>query len=250
MATLETKTALVLGASSGIGRATLLALAGRGMKVHGVARDEARLGRLVREAPGDVAALVGDATRAELVERWIAETDPDVIVVALGVRPRMATVDDQSWESFSAPWNTDVKVAFHVCQAAVRRPLRRGSTVVLVSSGAAIQGSPLSGGYAGAKRMQWLLAGYMQALSRKRDLGLRFVAVVPKQLVVGTEIADLASSAYAGESGISQAEFMARFGAPLVPEQVADAIVDIASADPYPEANAIAVTGRGMEALQ
>ena len=66
---------------------------------------------------------------------------------------------NRRWESFSASWNTDLKIAFQVGQTALRRPLRPGSLVLIVSSGAALVGSPMSGGYAGAKRMQMFLAG-------------------------------------------------------------------------------------------
>jgi hypothetical protein len=55
-----------------------------------------------------------DATDPEQVATLLAEADPDVIVVAAGTRPRMAAIDQQTWESFSAPWNVDVKIAVEV----------------------------------------------------------------------------------------------------------------------------------------
>jgi NADP-dependent 3-hydroxy acid dehydrogenase YdfG len=179
----------------------------------------------------------------------VREHDPDVLVLALGVRPQVEAIDTYSWESFSAPWHTDVKATFHFCQEAIAKPLRPGSLVVIVSSGAAIAGSPLSGGYAGAKRMQWLLANYMQRLSDRRGLGIRFVAVLPKQLIVGTEIADASSRGYAEELGMDQAKYMDRFGVQLVPEGVATAIVKIACGEAGTEAPSLAVTGAGIEAL-
>ncbi|MFD5794283.1 hypothetical protein ACFWIO_12230 [Streptomyces diastatochromogenes] len=43
-------------------------------------------------------------------------------------RPRMAPVDEQSWESFSAPWNVDMKIAFEVGRTApARTPAHSGS---------------------------------------------------------------------------------------------------------------------------
>lgn len=243
------KTAVVVGASSGVGRATLVALANNGMRVYGVARDRARLERIAREAAGDVTAIAGDATRPELAKKIVHELDPDLIVISLGERPKMAPLDEQTWESFSAVWEADVKATFHLCQEAVRRPLRPGSTVVVLSSGAAINGSPLSGGYAGAKRMQWFLGGYLQALSKRRGLGIRFVTLLPKQLVVGTTIGEDASHAYGEAAGIGQARFMERFGAPLLPEGVADAIVGIVR-DIGSDATAFTVTGAGVELLQ
>jgi NAD(P)-dependent dehydrogenase (short-subunit alcohol dehydrogenase family) len=250
MDTLKGRRAAVVGASSGVGRATLVALAAHGMRVTGVARDRDRLERIVREAPGEVTALAADATLPETARRIVCDLDPDLVVLALGARPLLAPFDEHTWESFCEPWNADVKAAFHLCQEAVRKPLRSGSTVVIVSSGAAIGGSPLSGGYAGAKRMQWFLSGYADAVSRRRGLGIRFVSLVPRQLIVGTEIADAASTAYGDEAGIGQAKFMERFGTQLMPEGVADAVLRIARGEPGTEAPAIAVRGNGLEALQ
>ncbi|MFI8236484.1 hypothetical protein ACIF83_04355 [Streptomyces sp. NPDC085866] len=77
-----------------------------------------------------------------------------------------------------------------VGRAALARPLCPRSTVVIVSSGAALGGSPLSGGCAGAKRMQMFLADYLQYAADARDLGIRFVALVPRQVLVGAPIGE------------------------------------------------------------
>ena len=126
--------ALVIGAASGVGKATASALSAAGAQVVAAGR-----GR--------------DATDPEQVTALLAEADPDLVVVAAGVRPEMAAIEEQTWESFSAPWNVDVKIAYEVGRAALARPLGPESTVVIMSSGAGLRGSPLSGGYAGAKRM-------------------------------------------------------------------------------------------------
>jgi hypothetical protein len=46
------------------------------------------------------------------------------------------------------------------------RALARGSRVLIASSGAAVGGSPMSGGYAGAKRMLWLMASCCSRAAR------------------------------------------------------------------------------------
>ena len=195
-ASLRGKTALVVGGSSGVGKATVEALVAAGARVTAVARDAGKLGEL--EA---VATLPGDATDPGLAELVLRELRPDLVVLTLGVNPEMGDVDELDWESFSAAWNTDVKASFFFVKHALRLPLRPGSSVVLVSSGAAIAGSPLSGGYAGAKRMQWLLAGYAQKVSDARKLGLRVVAVLPRQLIEGTTIGARAAAHYGALRG-------------------------------------------------
>jgi NAD(P)-dependent dehydrogenase (short-subunit alcohol dehydrogenase family) len=224
------KRALVIGAGGGVGHATASALTAAGVRVLAAGRER-------------------DATDHEQVAALLAEADPDLVVVAAGARPRMASIEEQSWESFSAPWNVDVKIAFEVGRAALDRPLRPGSTVLIVSSGAGLAGSPLSGGYAGAKRMQMFLAGYLQRAADARELGIRFVALAPRQLLVGTEIGEAAAAAYGAAIGESAETYIERFAVPLDPGGVARAILSIASGEEHREATQLAVTGVGLEAI-
>src|SRR5262245_17347594 len=167
MTSLQGKSAVVIGGSSGVGKATVKALLSSKVRVTAVARGADRLRALATELSG-IATVRGDAADPAFSERLVRELRPDLVVLAAGVTPRMGRVDELDWESFSEAWNGDLKASFHLVKQALTVPLSPGSTVVLVSSGAAIGGSPLSGGYAGAKRMQWLLAGYMQSISNER----------------------------------------------------------------------------------
>jgi hypothetical protein len=70
-----------------------------------------------------------------------------VLILVAGANPVMGPLQDQTWETFSVNWQTDVKIAFTWLRAALLQPLPPGSrVVVVVSSGAAIIGSPASGG--------------------------------------------------------------------------------------------------------
>ena len=212
--------ALVVGAGSGVGKATAEALRAEGVEVLASGHER-------------------DATDPDQVASLLAEADPDLVVVAAGTRPRMASIEDHSWESFSEPWNVDVKIAFEVGRAALAGPMRPGSTVVIVSSGAGINpgGSPLSGGYAGAKRMQMFLTSYLQRASDERELGIRFVALAPMQFLVGTRIGEAAAAAYGAGN----------WPVPLDPAGVARAIVSIASVEEHRGAT-LAVRGEGLSA--
>jgi hypothetical protein len=150
----------------------------------------------------------------------------------------MASIEEQTWESFSRPWEVDVRIAFEVGRAALARPLRPGSTVLIVSSGAGIAGSPLSGGYAGAKRMQMFLAGYLQRAADARGLGIRFVSLAPRNLIAGTRIGEAAAAAYGMQIG------------PLDPAGVAQAILAIVAGDADRDSTQLAVTGAGVEAIR
>jgi len=223
--------ALVIGAGSGVGRATADALAAGGTRVVATGRER-------------------DATDPVQVAALLAEAEPDLVVVAAGARPRMASIEEQTWESFSAPWNVDVRIAFEVGRAALARPLRPGSTVVIVSSGAGLDGSPLSGGYAGAKRTQMFVARYLQRAADARGLGIRFVALAPRQLIAGTRIGEAAAAAYGGEMGESVEAYLSRrFPVPLDAAGVARAILAIAKGEEHRDATLLTVTGAGVEAV-
>jgi NAD(P)-dependent dehydrogenase (short-subunit alcohol dehydrogenase family) len=224
--------ALVIGAGSGVGQATASALTTAGARVLAAGRER-------------------DATDPAQVAALLAEADPDLVVVAAGTRPRMVSIEEQSWESFSAPWNVDVKIAYEVGRAALALPLRPNSTVVIVSSGAGLNpnGSPLSGGYAGAKRMQMFLAGYLQRAADARELGIRFVAVAPLQFLEGTRIGEAAAAAYGAEAGESAETYIKSWPVPLDPAGVARAILSIASGEEHREATLLGLTGKGLEAV-
>src|SRR4029453_14767076 len=115
---------------------------------------------------------------------------------------------------------TDGKACLYWMQAALNLPLAPGARVLVGSSGAAQQGSPLSGGYAGAKRMLWFMAKYANGVARQEGLGIRFQAIVPMQMIGGTGVGDEGASAYARAIGIEREAFLGRFGAALPPPPV------------------------------
>ena len=240
---------MVTGGSSGVGKATVKALISEGARVTAVARGADRLRALEAEVGDGLQTLQGDAADPAVAEQLLREIRPDLVVLAAGVTQRMGLLDELDWESFSETWNSDLKASLHFVKQALTLPLSPGSTMVLVSSGAAITGSPISGGYAGAKRMQWLLAGYGQKVSDAKKLGIRMVAVLPKQLIEGTTIAARAAAAYGAMNGITAEAYMKRFDVPLDASKVASAILTALRGGVPAGVNAIAVTGTGIEEL-
>jgi short chain dehydrogenase len=162
MQTFEQKRVLIIGGSRGLGLGVVEALVAHHAGVTVMARDTASLASL-RDRLG-VSIIAGDATDGALAESVVRDVSPLVLVLNAGATPTMAPLHEQTWESFSKNWNTDVKATFCWIQAALRVPLEKGSRVLLSSSGAAPEGSPLSGSYAGAKRMIWLMAGYANSV--------------------------------------------------------------------------------------
>src|SRR5882762_9778593 len=234
---LKDKTVVVTGGSRGLGLGLVEALVAHGARVTVVARGADAL-ESVRARLG-VATISADVMDEAAAHRILAEVQPDIVVLNAGTTPRMGRLDRMSWADFSAPWETDVKAGLHWLQAA----LNPGSRVLVGSSGAAVSGSPLSGGYAGAKRMLWIMAKYANGVSAQKDLGIRFQAIVPQQMVGGTGVGDEGASAYARAMGIKPEEFLARFGAPLPPRAFGENIVSVLDDPKYAEGLAFGLKG-------
>jgi NAD(P)-dependent dehydrogenase (short-subunit alcohol dehydrogenase family) len=225
--TLSGSTAIVTGASRGFGRGIAAALAGAGTRVVGVARGAAELDALRGEF-ADFTAVTADAADPATARRLIDEYRPRTIVLCAGAAPQMSPLQEHTWESFSQNWNVDVAQAFHWIRYALQRPLAPGSTVVAVSSGAAINGSPLSGGYAGAKATVRFITGYAALESQRAGLGIEFVSVLPG-LTPSTELGAKAVAAYAKRQGVGVEEFVQSMQPALTAEQVGKSVLEIAN---------------------
>ena len=238
---LKDKTIVVTGGSRGLGLGLVEALVDQGAKVTVVARDQAALAA-VKQRLG-VVTVSADVTDESAAHRILAEVRPDILVLNAGATPRMGRLDQLTWADFTATWETDVKAGLYWLQAALKAPLKPGSRVLVVSSGAAVSGSPMSGGYGGAKRMLWFMAKYANGVSEQKDLKIRFQAIVPQQMVGGTGVGDEGANAYARAMGVKPDEFLARFGAPLPPRAFGENVVSVLDDPKYAEGFAFGLKG-------
>jgi short-subunit dehydrogenase len=136
-----------------------------------------------------VAVISADVSEEGAAQRILADVRPEVLVLNAGATPRMERLDQVSWANFTATWETDVKAGLFWLQAALNLPLKPGSRVLVGSSGAAVNGSPLSGGYAGAKHMLRFMARYAN-VAKQKGLGIHFQAILPMQIIGGTGVGD------------------------------------------------------------
>ncbi len=246
MPPLTGKNVVVIGGSRGVGRQVVAAAHGSGARVLAIARREPPLRRLTQELAG-CAVLALDATEEAAPAKVFEALEPDVLVLCAGAFPPAAPLHELDWREFSANWNTDVRIAFNFCKAALARPLRPGAAVIVISSGAALTGSPISGGYAGAKRTQLFIANYAQKESDRLGLGLRFAALAPR-IMPDTELGAHAVAGYSRYLGISAADFVGGMDSPPSAADVASAVIEIATHADRSKGKVYVVSGKGLEA--
>jgi NAD(P)-dependent dehydrogenase (short-subunit alcohol dehydrogenase family) len=239
--TLKDKKVIVTGGSRGLGLGLVEALIAQGAKVTVVARRADSLDAV--SARLGVATISADVTDKAAAFRILGEVLPDILALNAGATPRMGRLDQLSWEDFSVAWETDVRAGLYWLQAALNLPLKPGSRVLVGSSGAAVTGSQMSGGYGGSKRMLWFMAKYANGVSQEKNLGIRFQAIVPRQVILGTGTGDAAANAYAGSMGITPEQFVARFGAPMPPRAFGDRVVSVLEDPQYADGVVFGLNG-------
>jgi 3-oxoacyl-[acyl-carrier protein] reductase len=229
MSDLIGRTALVTGASRGIGRATAQALATAGARVivhYGSAAKEAET--LVAEicAAGGKADAVGvdlgapdGAHKLAAEVRKLAGERLDILVANAGIATA-ATIEDQTVEEFDRMFAVNVRAPFFLVQQLLPL-LGEGSSVVLLSSLAARASVGLLPAYAATKGAIDTLVKHFAALLGPR--GIRVNAVAPG--VIDTEMSKFARTDE-GRAFTLGMQALQRIGHP---DDVADVVAFLAS---------------------
>lgn len=220
---LEGKTALVTGASAGIGAATARALAAQGARVTCVARRLERLEALAEELPGAEAVAL-DVRDAEGLRTLCAERTFDIAVANAGLARGVATLQAGDPADWAEMIDTNVKGVLHVIRAALPGMIDRGrGDLVLLGSVAGRQVYPGGNVYNATKH--GVRALYEAMRLDAAGSGVRFTTVDPgmvetefSQVRLGDE--EKARQVYAGMD-------------PLKPQDVADAILYAVTRPPH-----------------
>jgi len=180
------KAALVFGASSGIGRATAVALARIGMAV-GIASRSAGVLEVVtaeiRKASGTVEPIVTDVSKREEVDAAVRRiiglwNGLDVVVNSAGINVKARRLEILS----QADWNQIIAVnlcgAFHTTQAALGEMRSRGGGLIIqISSLSGRWGDGSGAAYQASKHG---VVGLCQAtMFEERLNGIRVTAILP-----------------------------------------------------------------------
>ncbi|MFI6293491.1 SDR family NAD(P)-dependent oxidoreductase [Nonomuraea sp. NPDC050790] len=150
-----TKTAVVTGASSGIGAATARRLAAEGYEVVAGARRLERLEKLAAEVPG-VRALELDVTSDASVTAFVSAVERcDVLVNNAGGALGMESVADARLADWQNMYDTNVLGSLRMTQAILPKLVESGDGVlVMLTSTAGLVSYEGGGGYCAAKHAQ------------------------------------------------------------------------------------------------
>lgn len=239
------KTALVTGASRGFGEGIVRSLLDAGARiVVGVARDRDQLHELRASLGSSFVPAAADAAAPVTAGQLIDAYRPAALVLNAGAAPLTRPLHQHTWQTFSQNWEVDVQHVFRWVREALLNPLDPGSAVIAVSSGAALRGSPLSGGYAGAKATIRFIAAYAAEESVRAGLGITFRTVLP-QLTPATGLGRAGVAAYAARQGITAESFLESYGPTLTIDQVGAAVTTLIT-DPAMDQVAYVLSASGL----
>src|SRR6516225_1240649 len=223
MTSLSGKSALVTGASAGIGRATALALAQAGAKIIATGRRKPELEALAKEGGGAIVTLAGDLNDKAFVDELASKArDVDIMVNNAGIL-KYAPLMDMTDEDCEDMFQTNVVASFRVTLAVARSmAARRSGHIIVMTSIAAREVYPLGVIYCATKHA---LSAFARGLRVElQGHGIKVTEIAPG--MVDTEI-----RADSIHPGVLAALAARKFEA-LTSAEVAEAVVYAAQAAP------------------
>jgi NADP-dependent 3-hydroxy acid dehydrogenase YdfG len=179
------KVAMITGASSGIGRASALALAQEGANLVLTARRQNRLEELeatIRQNGGKAISVIGDATQEDTARQCVAKAlqtfgRVDILINNVGVGNYKNLVDTSAAE-YDEMMDTNVRSTFLFTRHTVPAMVEQGSgTILMISSMAGIYGFAGEAVYCATKFAQ---VGFAQALDKElRPHGIKVGVICP-----------------------------------------------------------------------
>jgi NADP-dependent 3-hydroxy acid dehydrogenase YdfG len=216
------RTAVITGASSGIGAATAVKLADAGYRVVLGARRAERVEAVadrITERGGQAEAHRLDVTDRPAVDTFAGSLDRcDVFVAVAGGAIGADTVQDSSPAEWLAMYEVNVLGTLHMTQALLPKLVASGAgTIVVLSSTAGFVAYEGGGGYVAAKHAEHAIAGTLRLELAGQPV--RVIEIAPG--MVKTD--EFALNRYHGDADKAAAVY-AGVAEPLTDEDVADAI--------------------------
>lgn len=219
--------ALVTGASSGIGAAAVRALTKDGLRVIATARREDRLRALAEETGCEY--VVGDllADGVDVIGAYLAEHGPvDVLVNNAGGALGTDPVGEGKVEEWRRMYELNVLASLKVTQLVLPHMEESGGTLVYITSTAAHDTYPGGAGYTAAKHAERMIPNTLRLELVGKPV--RIVEIAPG--MVHTE--EFSLNRYHGDQAAADRVY-AGVEAPLTAEDVAEAIRWCVSLPPH-----------------
>jgi NAD(P)-dependent dehydrogenase (short-subunit alcohol dehydrogenase family) len=174
-------TALITGATRGIGRALALRLAQRGLRLFASGRDETLLARL-REETGCAGAAFDLADAAQVLALWQAALaslgQVDMLICNAGCNRRKAPLAESTTEEFDEHYAVNLRAPYILGREALRHMApRRSGQIVNVLSTCALHANENMGIYTAMKAGLRGLTGVL--IKEARPHGVKVSAVYP-----------------------------------------------------------------------
>ncbi|MGV9301847.1 SDR family NAD(P)-dependent oxidoreductase [Nonomuraea sp. NPDC003727] len=237
-----TKTAVVTGASSGIGEATARRLAAEGYEVVAGARRRDRLDKLAAEV-GGITPVTLDVTSQESVDALAATLERcDVLVNNAGGALGMETVAEGLVEDWQRMYDTNVLGSLRVTKALLPKLIDSGDGVlVMLTSTAGLVSYEGGGGYAAAKHAQTAMV---------ETLRLELVAQPVRVVEIAPGMVRSAGFAVTRFRGDAEAAAKVYEGVanPLTADDVADAIAWSVTRPPHFNVDRMVIRPRAQAA--
>ncbi|MFO8028301.1 MAG: SDR family oxidoreductase [Cyclonatronaceae bacterium] len=180
---LNKKTAIVTGASSGIGAEFAKALTEKGCRVYGIARRAGRLEELQSRLGSLFVPVPLDITDYDNLEAWVKETfssgsSPDILINNAGLG-RFGPVDELPPEQWDTMVHTNLTSVFRLTRLVVplMKSSDRTSHIVNIASVAGLLGNPNISGYNATK---FALRGFSESLMKElRNFRIKVTCIYP-----------------------------------------------------------------------
>lgn len=180
---IDSKIAIVTGASSGIGTAFSQSLIQKGATVYGLARSTNKLGNIESELGEQFIPVTMDITDHDAIEHWVDRTfskehQPDILINNAGLG-RFGNVDELPLEDWESMIQTNLSGIFYMTRQLVPLMKQNESVchIINIASIAGKIGSPQLAGYNASK---FGVRGFSEALFKElRYDGIKVTCFYP-----------------------------------------------------------------------
>jgi NADP-dependent 3-hydroxy acid dehydrogenase YdfG len=212
---LKSKTAIITGASRGLGEACSRALVQKGAKVYGLARSLTKLNKIQRQIGDGFTPVRIDITNATSIQNWVDDTFskkhfPDILINNAG-SGHFGKVDEMQQEKWYSMVDTNINGIFELTSRIVplMKQAPKSSHIINIGSILGTLGNPEMSGYCATK---FAIRGFSEALFKElRYDNIKVSCINPGSIETN----------FFEDAGVTPHEHM------LQPEDIADTVVHI-----------------------